>query len=139
MINTSIFSNEMFSRYLLSMAWEWQIGGKLGLHTDTVPKIWDGTRVTGAVPGISYITTFVDGYTNQVHKPNNKELNTFIDHAPIGTIIYQDIPVYQPNQEKITYECLWVKIDSNKWQYTKSIKSKGVDPRPWNTNPRRVI
>ena len=131
MSSNQFFTNERLITYLSAQIWHTQIGGKLGLHTDTIPKIWDGMRVIGAVPGVQYITTFMDGYTKEVHRKNIRVLTGFITEADIGTIIYQDVPVYLPKQHKVTYQCLWVKVLQDGWQYTKTVHSEGVIRTPW--------
>lgn len=131
MENNCFFTNSVLIQYLTSKVWGNKIGGKLGLHIDTVPKIWDGSRDLGAVPGVSYITSFMDGYTDMVHRENKKDITDFISSIYIGCIIYQDIPVYLPKQHKKTFRNMWIKIDLDKWSYNRSVVSEGVVRTPW--------
>jgi hypothetical protein len=135
----SFFINDNLFRYLQSRIWSTMIGGPLGLHTDTVPKIWDGTYVVGAVPGVGYIISDMDNDPRQIHKQDDQLLNEFITECNIGTIIFQRVPTYLPKRERITYQCIWVKIDKDKWQYTKEIYTEGVIKTPWGADNKEIL
>lgn len=135
----AFFTNDNLFSYLQSQIWGTMIGGPLGLHTDTVPKIWDGSYVVGAVPGVGYIISNMSNDPHQVHKQDDGALNEFITECNIGTILFQDIPVYLPKRYKVTYQCLWVKISPYQWQYTKTIHSEGVIRTPWGADNKETL
>lgn len=128
-----IITNDQFSDYLYSQIWTTKIGGPLGIHESTLPKIWTGTgdMFVGVVPGVGYSTTYMDNSTPAVIAPQRNVLERFIRECQIGLPIVQYTYEEKPFQKVIHYRNLYVKINSGQWQYKKTIQTIGVDPTPW--------
>lgn len=133
-VNPSIYlNNDQFVDYLFSQIWTTRIGGQLGIHESTLPKIWSGTGdiFSGVVPGVGYSTTYMDNSTPAVRAPDRLVLERFVRECPLGLMIVQYTYVEKPFQKVIHYRNLYVKVNEYEWAYDKKVQTIGVDPTPW--------
>ncbi len=106
---------ELVARYT-SELWTNTIGGPLGLHRDTIPKIYNGSSNAFVLPGVAYAVKYIDNSDPTFHPQSLQVLNDFLNSAPIGTMILQYLYMHAPHRVLIKYRYIWVKINDTQWQ-----------------------